>query len=133
MGTTPLTPKPFLGGRDLVASALAGDFSPELGEGQQHVKSQGDAVGVKQLHELGEVGDRPGQAIDLVDDHNIDPALPDVCEQLLQAGTVQAAAREAAVIIMISDQLPAFVSLTLDVGLRGLPLSMKGVIPTPVD
>ena len=78
-------------------------------------------MGVKQLHELGEVGERPRQAIDLVDDHNVDPALSDVGEQLLQAGSVQAA---AGVVIMISDQSPAFVGLALDVGLRGLPLSM---------
>jgi hypothetical protein len=51
-------------------------------------------VGIKQLHELGEVGERPGQAIDLVDDYNVDPALPYVGEQLLQAGTVQAAAEK---------------------------------------
>ena len=84
-------------------------------------------MGVKQLHELGEVGERPGQAIDLVDDHNVDPALSDVSEQLLQAGSVQAAAGEAAVVVMISDQSPSFVGLALDVGLRGLPLSMKRV------
>ncbi len=84
-------------------------------------------MGVKQLHELGEVGERPGQSIDLVDDHNVDPPLPDVGEQLLQAGSVQAAAGEAAIVIMISDQFPPLMGLALDVGLRGLALSVKGI------
>ena len=102
---------------------------PDAGGGVERLghRDEGDAVGVKQLHELGEVGERPGQAIDLVDDHNVDPALSDVSEQLLQAGSVQAAAGEAAVVVMISDQSPSFVGLALDVGLRGLPLSMKRV------
>ena len=49
-------------------------------------RDESDAMGVKQLHQLGEVDERPGQAIDFVDDHNVDSALPDVREQLLQPG-----------------------------------------------
>ena len=79
---------PPLRGRDLVADALGGDLPLELGEGQEHVQGQPshagggieglgdgherDAVGVEQLDELGEVGERAGQAIDLVDHHHID-------------------------------------------------------------
>ena len=66
----------------------------ELGKGQQHVEGQtahggrgiellghrheGDAVGVEQLDQLGEVRERAGQAVDLVDHDNIDPVVPDV-------------------------------------------------------
>jgi hypothetical protein len=82
-------------------------------------------MGVKQLRQLGEVDERPGQAIDFVDDHNVDSALPDVREQLLQPGSVQAAAREASIIVVVPDQFPAFVGLALDVGLRGLSLSRR--------
>ena len=93
----PADPKALLlRGCDLVADTLARDLSLELSEGQQHVERQpshaaggverlghrdeGDAMAVEQLHELGEVGERPGQPIDLVDDDDVDPALPDVGE-----------------------------------------------------
>ena len=33
---------------------------------------------VEQFHQLGEVGERAGQAIDFVDDHDVDPALLNV-------------------------------------------------------
>ena len=70
--------------RDLISDPLAGDFPFELGEGQEHVKGQpsharrgverlghryeGDIVPVERLDQLGEVGERPGQPIDLIDD-----------------------------------------------------------------
>ena len=88
-------------------------------------RHESDAISVKQLHELREVGERPGQAIHLVDDHDVDPALPDGGEQLLEARAIQAAAGEAAIVIMIPDRFPAFMSLALDVSLSGLSLSMK--------
>ena len=81
---------PLLGGGDLVANALGGDLALELGEGQQHVERQpahggggveglGDRderhlMGIEQLDQLGEVGQRAGQAIDLVDHDDVDPA-----------------------------------------------------------
>ena len=79
---------------DLVADALAGDLPLELREGQQHVQRQPtdrsrcvevlrngderDAMGVEDLDQLGEVRQRAGQPIDLVDDHQIDPARTNV-------------------------------------------------------
>ena len=80
------------GGRDLVPDALGGDLALELGKRQQHIERQpshrggrvellGDryeryAVLVEQLDELGEVGQRAGQAIDLVDDNDVDLSRP---------------------------------------------------------
>src|SRR5215207_4233292 len=77
-----------LGGRDLVADALARDLALELGEGEKDVqgepahaargveglgdRDEGDAVRVEELDQLGEVREGPGQAIDLVDHHDID-------------------------------------------------------------
>ena len=78
-------PEPFaLGGGDLVADALGRDLALELGEGQQHVERQtphrgggvellgdrdeGHTMGIEQLHQLGEVGQRAGEPVDLVDD-----------------------------------------------------------------
>jgi len=40
-------------------------------------------MGVEQLDHSGEVGQRPGQAIDLVYDHDIDRALADTGEHSL--------------------------------------------------
>src|SRR6266567_8555321 len=85
-----------LGGGDLVANALRGDFPLELGKRQQDIEGQpphrvcriellGDRyerhpVAVEQLHELGEVRQRAGQAVDLVNDNDIDLARPDVSQ-----------------------------------------------------
>ena len=67
--------------RDLVADALAGDLALELGEREQHVERQaphrgrgiellrhrhkGRVVGVENVDNLGEIGKRPGQPVDL--------------------------------------------------------------------
>jgi hypothetical protein len=68
----PSYPQPFaLGSADLVANPLAGDLALELRKGQQHVEGQtahrgrgiellghgheGDAMGVEQLDQLGEI------------------------------------------------------------------------------
>ena len=92
----------LLRGGDLVADALTGDLAFELGEGEQHVERQpshagrgveglgdrdeGDAVGVEQLDQFGEVGKRARQPVDLVDDDDVDPALPDGLQQACRAG-----------------------------------------------
>ena len=104
-----------LGGGDLVPDALGGDLPLELGKRQQHVEGQpphrggrvellGDGderhvVLVEQLDQLGEVRQRAGQAVDLVDDDDVDLAGPDVLQQPLQGRAVGIAAREAAIVI----------------------------------
>ena len=132
-----------LGGGDLVADALAGDLALELGEGEQHVERQaahrgcgvellghrdeGDAVAIEDLDDLGEVGERAGQAVDLVDHDRIDLADPDVGEQLLEGGPLQGAAGEAAVVVACAMQLPALAGLALDEGFAGLALGVERV------
>ena len=39
---------------------------------------------VKQLNQLGEVRKRPGETVHLVDQYDINPAYPDVGQELLQ-------------------------------------------------
>ena len=101
----------LLRGRDLVADALGRDLPLELGEGQQHVQRQPahrgggvellghrderDAVLVEDLDDLGEVGQRPGQPVDLVDDHDIDALVANVGEQPLQGRPLHGAARDS--------------------------------------
>ena len=58
---------------------------------------------VEQLDEPSEVGERSGQAIDLVDDDNVDPALFDVGQQFLQGRSFHRTAGESAIVIVIAD------------------------------
>ena len=73
-------------------------------------------MGVEQLDQLGEVRERAGEPVDLVDDDNIDPAVPDVRQQPLQGGALGRAAGIAAVIVTGADQGPAVMGLAADVG-----------------
>ena len=75
-------------GGDLVADALGRHLALELGEGEQDVQCQpphgcggverlrhrdeGHAIAVKHLDQLGEVGERAAEAVDLVDDDHVD-------------------------------------------------------------
>ena len=43
-------------------------------------------MGIKQLDQLGEVCQRPGQPVDLVDDNDVDLAVSDIVQKLLQVG-----------------------------------------------
>ena len=132
-----------LGGGDLVADPLGGDLAFELREGEQHVQRQpahrgggveglghrdeGDPGGVEDGDDAGEVGERAGQPIDLVDDHDIDCAGLDVGQQLAKAGAVHRAAGEAAVVVGAGQGGPALVLLAQDVGFAGLALGVERV------
>ena len=94
-----------LGGGDLVADALGGHLALELREAQQHVQGQpahagrgveglghrdeGGACRIQPFHELGEVGERTGQPVDLVDDDLIDLASLEIAHQPLQRRALQ--------------------------------------------
>ena len=133
----------LLRGRDLVADSLARNLPLELGEGQQHIEHQPahargrveglrdgnerHAMCVEELHQLGEVGKRTGEAIHLVDDDDVDPALFHVVEQFLQRRSLYRTAGKAAVVVTVADQLPAFMGLALDIGLRGFALIVERV------
>ena len=75
---------------------------------------------VEQLDQLGEIRQRPGQPVDLVDDDDVDLAGPDLGQQLLQGRAVERGPGKAAVVITVGDQPPALMGLTLDIGLAGL-------------
>ena len=133
----------LLGGGDLVADALSRDLALELGEGQQHVEGQSphagggveglgdrderDAVGVERFDQLGEIGERTGQPIDLVDDDDIDLTSRHGVEQRLQSRAVQTAAGIAAVVVAAGDKRPSFMGLAADIGGAGLALGVEGV------
>jgi hypothetical protein len=52
----------------------------------------------RKFDEPGKIGKRSGQPIDLVDDHDADPAGLEIGEQVLQRGSLQIAAGEPAII-----------------------------------
>ena len=82
---------------------------------------------IEQFDHLGEVGERPGQAVDLVDDHDIDETLADIGEQTLQRRPLHRAARKPAVVVCGLDELPAFAGLALDERLARLALGVQRV------
>ena len=73
---------------------------------------------IEQLDQLGKVGERTGQAVDLIDDDDVDLAGPDILQQTLQGRAVGIATGEAAIVIFGPDQGPAGMGLAPDIGLR---------------
>jgi hypothetical protein len=140
----PAHPHPLLfRGGDLVADALTGDLPLELREGQQNIEGQpphrgrriellrdrdkGRALGVEDLDDLGKVGERAGEPVDLVDDDDVDPPRLDLCEQLLQSGPIHCGAGEPAIVITIRQAHPAVVPLALDEGLTSFALRLQRI------
>jgi hypothetical protein len=122
---------------------FAGDLPLELGKGQQHIEHQlshrarrvgllrhrheRHSLGVEEFDQPGKIDERAGQPIDLVDDHDVDPADPDIGDQVLQGGSLQTATGEAAIVIAGSDRYPALVALAADVRLAGFALRRERV------
>jgi hypothetical protein len=84
-------------------------------------------AGLQPLHQLGEVGERPGQPVDLVDDDHVHAAGIDVGEETLQGRALQRAAGDATVVVAGGQHLPALVALARDVGGAGLVLRIERV------
>jgi hypothetical protein len=82
---------------------------------------------IEQFHQLGKVGEGPGQAVDLVDDDDVDLAVANIVQQRLQRGPVQGGAGQAAIVIPGPDQPPALMGLALDIGLAGLALGVERI------
>ena len=59
---------------------------------------------VENLHQLGEVGQRPRQAVDLVDDDDVEFSGPNLLQQRLQGRALQRSAGEAAIVIAPGDR-----------------------------
>src|SRR6476660_3310707 len=140
----PAHPHPLLfRGGDLVADALADDLALELRKGQQNIEGQAPHRGcrvellrnrnkrrasrIEDLDDLGKIGERAGQPVDLIDDHDIDPPRRDVGEQLLQSRPVYRGAGEPAVIIGRAEAYPAFLPLARDEGLTGFALRLQRI------
>ena len=82
---------------------------------------------VEQFDQLGEVCQRAGQAVDLVDDDDVDLPATNILKQSLQGRAIGIATGEAAIVILGSNQRPAGVRLASDIGLRGIILGIQGI------
>src|SRR5262249_24301746 len=76
--------------------------------------------GIEQLDELGEISERAGQPVDLVNQHNVNLARPDIGQELLQRRAVERGTGECTIVVAAGDQPPAFVRLALYICLAGL-------------
>ena len=133
----------LLGCGDLVAHPLSDHLPFELGEGQQDVERQPphagrgvellrdrderDIVAIEDLHQLGEVRECSRQAIDLVDNDDVDLSGLDIGHQPLQGRAFHRAAGVTAVIVEGRQRGPAFVLLRQDEGGAGLTLGIERV------
>jgi hypothetical protein len=118
-------------------------MTASVGKRQQHVQGQpahrgggvellgdrdkGHAMLIEELDQFCEVGQGAGQAIDLIDDDDVDLAGLHVLQELLQGRPVGIAAREAAVVVFGSQQGPTGVGLAADIGLRSIILGIERV------
>src|SRR5271165_243477 len=82
---------------------------------------------VKHLDDLGEVRERTGQAVDLVDDDGVDPMRGDVGEKTLERRALHGSVGIAGVIIELRQSDPALMPLTSNERLAGFALRVEGV------
>src|SRR6267142_1334246 len=84
-------------------------------------------MNIEQLNQLGEICQRPRQAVDFVDNDDIDLPGADIIQQPLQVGTVGGPTGVPAIVIAGTNQSPAGMGLALDVGGGGLVLRVQRV------
>src|SRR6202158_1329288 len=84
-------------------------------------------MGIEQLDQLGEVCQRPRQAVDLVDDNDVDLAGTDIVQQPLQVRSVSGPAGIPPIVIAGTDQGPAGMGLAFNVGGGGIVLRVQRV------
>jgi hypothetical protein len=85
-------------------------------------RDEGDAVGIEQFNQLGEVRQRSRQAVDFVDNDDIDLPGPDIIQELLEVWPVGRPTGVSAIVIAGSDQGPSGMGLALDIGRGGIVL-----------
>ena len=90
-------------------------------------ETKGHAVPVKELNEPDKIRQRAGQPVDLVDHDHIDFARAHILEQPLQRRSLGIAAGEAAIAVVASQQRPARMGLTSDIGLSGIVLGIQRI------
>jgi hypothetical protein len=83
-------------------------------------RNERDRVLVEKLDQLGEIRQRSGQAVNLIDDDDIDLAGANFGYEVLQGRAVERGAGKRAIVIAAGDQPPSLVRLAFDVRPRKL-------------
>ncbi len=107
------------------------DVQRQAAHGRVGVELLGDGdkdhvVLIKELQQLAEVEEGTGEPVNLVDDHAVDAPFLDVGQQALEAGAFDVGSGEAAVVIKLFADGPAFMLLAFYIVLSGLALVIKG-------
>ncbi len=84
-------------------------------------------MSVEHFNELRKVHQRARQTVDLVNHHHIDQPVLDVRQQPLQAGALKRTTRNAAIVVLITQQRPTLGALAGNVGLASLALRVQAV------
>ena len=84
-------------------------------------------MGVEDLNDFGEVGQRTSQPINLVDNNDLDLPCLNVREQPLQSRPLHRAARVTAVVVHAGKGDPSRVPLAPNVSLASLPLRVERI------
>ena len=120
-----MRPGDLLGNHGQRAIAMAVIFEPVLAyEDGMGVHAP---PGIQDLDDLGKIGDRAGQPVDLLDDQGVDPSRGDIVEQLLQRRPIDRRAGEPDVIIHRAPAHPAFGPLAVDEGLANFALCLQRI------
>ena len=82
---------------------------------------------VENVDDLGEVRQRPGQPVDLVDDHHVDLTRAHIRQEPLESWPFHRCARETSVVIHFADEGPSFALLAGDESLAGFALGVERV------
>ncbi len=80
---------------------------------------------IEQLDQLGEVRQRSRQAVDFVDNDDIDLPGPDIIQELLEVWPVGGPTGVPAIVVAGSDQGPSGMGLALDIGRGGIVLRVQ--------
>src|ERR1700740_1403893 len=88
-------------------------------------RDEGGTPGIEDLDDLGKIGERAGQPVDLVDNDGVDPPRREVSQQPLQTRPTHPRAGEPALIKSRAQAAPAFLPLALDEGLAGFTLRLQ--------
>ena len=82
---------------------------------------------IERFNDLGEVGQGPGQAVDLIDNDRIDEPRIYIGQKPLQGGTVDIAAGIGWIVIKGGNDDPALMPLALDIGFTSFALRIEGI------
>jgi hypothetical protein len=86
-----------------------------------------DALLVELFHDLGEVGQGAGEAVNFINDDGVDSLRGNIVQEFLQPWPLHVAAGEAAIVVAGEDDMPSLMTLAEDLRLTGLSLGVEGI------